>query len=107
MRTYRPQANNPPVAGMRSLWLPDGGVNGPPSPLAAAGQQLAEVRASGPDPVGVAEQVHRQLLDHRGQADEGNQVGDRKSTRLNSSHVSISYAVFCLKKKIVCYISSD
>src|SRR5207249_12070676 len=28
------------------------------------------------------------------------QRGDRKSTRLNSSHVSISYAVFCLKKKI-------
>src|SRR5438128_7132994 len=26
-------------------------------------------------------------------------VGDRKSTRLNSSHGSISYAVFCLKKK--------
>src|SRR5437868_15493988 len=26
-------------------------------------------------------------------------VPDRKSTRLNSSHVSISYAVFCLKKK--------
>src|SRR5699024_12882605 len=28
-----------------------------------------------------------------------NAVEDRKSTRLNSSHVSISYAVFCLKKK--------
>src|SRR5438067_8856970 len=32
---------------------------------------------------------------------------DRKSTRLNSSHVSISYAVFCLKKKktkfIMCF----
>src|SRR5690625_6441960 len=27
-------------------------------------------------------------------------VQDRKSTRLNSSHVAISYAVFCLKKKI-------
>src|SRR5690349_23944056 len=27
-------------------------------------------------------------------------VEDRKSTRLNSSHVEISYAVFCLKKKI-------
>src|SRR5690349_23712884 len=27
---------------------------------------------------------------------------DRKSTRLNSSHVEISYAVFCLKKKNVC-----
>src|SRR5690606_40270550 len=26
---------------------------------------------------------------------------DRKSTRLNSSHVKISYAVFCLKKKII------
>src|SRR3989442_6026174 len=29
----------------------------------------------------------------------GLRVGDRKSTRLNSSHVRISYAVFCLKKK--------
>src|SRR3989442_10496167 len=27
------------------------------------------------------------------------EIGDRKSTRLNSSHVRISYAVFCLKKK--------
>src|SRR5256885_13307962 len=27
-------------------------------------------------------------------------AGDRKSTRLNSSHLVISYAVFCLKKKI-------
>src|SRR5207248_11774589 len=27
-------------------------------------------------------------------------LGDRKSTRLNSSHRTISYAVFCLKKKI-------
>src|SRR5580765_8699257 len=29
-------------------------------------------------------------------------MGDRKSTRLNSSHPSISYAVFCLKKKTAC-----
>src|SRR5258705_4444302 len=28
-----------------------------------------------------------------------NKPGDRKSTRLNSSHLGISYAVFCLKKK--------
>src|SRR3712207_8804760 len=27
---------------------------------------------------------------------------DRKSTRLNSSHANISYAVFCLKKKKIC-----
>src|SRR5438067_10010566 len=30
---------------------------------------------------------------------KGRDASDRKSTRLNSSHVSISYAVFCLKKK--------
>src|SRR5439155_22658695 len=30
---------------------------------------------------------------------------DRKSTRLNSSHVAISYAVFCLKKKSTTYAS--
>src|SRR3712207_8781613 len=29
----------------------------------------------------------------------GARPGDRKSTRLNSSHANISYAVFCLKKK--------
>src|SRR3712207_8435264 len=34
------------------------------------------------------------LVDHR----QGGR-GDRKSTRLNSSHANISYAVFCLKKK--------
>src|SRR6267378_5071606 len=30
---------------------------------------------------------------------DAHQLADRKSTRLNSSHVEISYAVFCLKKK--------
>src|SRR2546429_9993887 len=33
-------------------------------------------------------------------------TGDRKSTRLNSSHGYISYAVFCLKKKKLCVTSS-
>src|SRR3712207_8026647 len=33
------------------------------------------------------------------QGDKGNDPTDRKSTRLNSSHANISYAVFCLKKK--------
>src|SRR5256885_8183582 len=32
-------------------------------------------------------------------ADPGDRLQDRKSTRLNSSHLVISYAVFCLKKK--------
>src|SRR5258705_8287519 len=46
------------------------------------------------------------LVDHlllsRGRDDLANvasPVSDRKSTRLNSSHLGISYAVFCLKKK--------
>src|SRR5437773_5726820 len=41
------------------------------------------------------------------------QTADRKSTRLNSSHITISYAVFCLKKKkkdklpfIICILSN-
>src|SRR6267142_4579390 len=34
-------------------------------------------------------------------------VRDRKSTRLNSSHMSISYAVFCLKKKKISYIAGE
>src|SRR5690242_21290767 len=38
------------------------------------------------DSTGAAVGIHRYIL-------------DRKSTRLNSSHMSISYAVFCLKKK--------
>src|SRR3712207_7645239 len=33
-------------------------------------------------------------------------LGDRKSTRLNSSHANISYAVFCLKKKNIYYTIS-
>src|SRR5690606_40813397 len=43
--------------------------------------------------------VLRHLLD-RSEAEVAAELGtDRKSTRLNSSHVKISYAVFCLKKK--------
>src|SRR5438477_8703420 len=39
-------------------------------------------------------------FDHLGRSHFGDCQGeDRKSTRLNSSHMSISYAVFCLKKK--------
>src|SRR3712207_8624769 len=37
--------------------------------------------------------------DPEGKHGEFPSIGDRKSTRLNSSHANISYAVFCLKKK--------
>src|SRR5690349_22149140 len=43
-----------------------------------------------------AARAHR---DRRSVLDPGPATQDRKSTRLNSSHVEISYAVFCLKKK--------
>src|SRR5688572_31281104 len=44
--------------------------------------------------VGIGERHDQRLLGHLLE-----QLGDRKSTRLNSSHSQISYAVFCLKKK--------
>src|SRR6266511_5676449 len=48
---------------------------------------------------GLAKQPGKRDL-RRGQAAlAGDRAEDRKSTRLNSSHVKISYAVFCLKKK--------
>src|SRR2546422_2806472 len=44
--------------------------------------------------------VRRQAVqEDRPRVRELHQIGDRKSTRLNSSHGYISYAVFCLKKK--------
>src|SRR3712207_8057725 len=56
----------------------------------------AHARAPGRAPRAVApHQVRRRLRPRRGRARPS---GDRKSTRLNSSHANISYAVFCLKK---------
>src|SRR5690625_5521258 len=52
--------------------------------------------------LGVHDAAGRQHLSGREVAEVGGNRGraeDRKSTRLNSSHVAISYAVFCLKKK--------
>src|SRR5438477_6583050 len=57
-----------------------------------------------PDPIGL-ELVSASVGVFRGEIDErlfgvpSDLRADRKSTRLNSSHMSISYAVFCLKKK--------
>src|SRR2546430_13478859 len=44
-------------------------------------------------------------LDFKALAEAGSMLGDRKSTRLNSSHSQISYAVFCLKKKKSKYVT--
>src|SRR2546430_12027017 len=60
-------------------------------------RRLAE-RARGREPL--AEPGDRLVLRHHPPGARSLHVGqDRKSTRLNSSHSQISYAVFCLKKK--------
>src|SRR5262245_62272219 len=75
--------------------LPPGTYNNPVS-----GSKLYEVQVA-PPVIGTpcSELPHVDTL--RGDAPSGPRVGspDRKSTRLNSSHLGISYAVFCLKKK--------
>src|SRR2546427_7456571 len=57
--------------------------------------------------VGDIDRIRNAARKVKAEVDRGNEVavvtsamsGDRKSTRLNSSHSQISYAVFCLKKK--------
>src|SRR3712207_6999094 len=72
-----------------------------PQPAERAGQPepLGGLAAAGLEPKAAAQVAQR----HQGGAEVavgGRQLRqDRKSTRLNSSHANISYAVFCLKKK--------
>src|SRR6266498_4302512 len=84
----------------------DGGCGGLSLPLAwalgAAATSAANIRASAmlfvtiidSPPPSIVIRVGRYPRNARPMPE-----GDRKSTRLNSSHVRISYAVFCLKKK--------
>src|SRR5438094_4948395 len=46
--------------------------------------------------------LHRGWINLKSAITGGDEHADRKSTRLNSSHRTISYAVFCLKKKTTC-----
>src|SRR3712207_7151981 len=71
------------IAALRLLLLGD-----------RAGRGVHDLRGAGPGP------RLRQGPRRRGRAPLVlPRMGDRKSTRLNSSHANISYAVFCLKKK--------
>src|SRR6266700_6228234 len=78
----------------------------------AGGAALLRAQPSGRRPgcSGLPARRHADLRDARAAGPErrrrlsggplaGRALADRKSTRLNSSHVKISYAVFCLKKK--------
>src|SRR5438034_1753994 len=71
------------------------GPRGPGAGLAA--QQEVQRQAPVPDRAG--RQRVRAVRGGQGRGAARVVDGDRKSTRLNSSHTVISYAVFCLKKK--------
>src|SRR3712207_7365892 len=81
----------------RSLGLASGaGIGGRRSPTALFG--CAASATALPDSTAHLRPHHEasvQSTDHHSY-----RTRDRKSTRLNSSHANISYAVFCLKKKI-------
>src|SRR5690625_55787 len=62
----------------------------------AVNNVLAKAFRSEVKPVEIASATRR-AMDHRAAAVTRGRTVDRKSTRLNSSHVAISYAVFCLK----------
>src|SRR5438067_6656997 len=75
-----------------------------PMRIGIAEQQhgLEKAHAGVPHARRTAEARQDHLADHRLYQEQqagADEQRDRKSTRLNSSHVSISYAVFCLKKK--------
>src|SRR5258708_23540526 len=78
--------------------------------LRAHGDAVAD--GDGPEDLGHGPRLAQGGLRPRGEGVEPEVAGgDRKSTRLNSSHQIISYAVFCLKKKkttrLVAFISPD
>src|SRR2546427_3611894 len=67
-----------------------------PRQVAGVGAEVAIMRV---DTEGHASPFGRMIALHGGGFWVDEADGDRKSTRLNSSHSQISYAVFCLKKK--------
>src|ERR1017187_4829727 len=76
-------------------------------PAAHVGGEVAPVNAvfphvqqqKSPDRAGIKKISHFEIHAPRAAAACAGRIIDRKSTRLNSSHRCISYAVFCLKKK--------
>src|SRR3712207_6891530 len=72
-------------------------------PISSAGFATVNVRAAGGaavgDEFGDCEGSGTLIVSSTGSDSRLVTASDRKSTRLNSSHANISYAVFCLKKK--------
>src|SRR2546430_4254538 len=69
------------------------------SDIAALAEAHRELLVADPEVLRSPEKYFDQIVEIDLSALEPHVVGDRKSTRLNSSHSQISYAVFCLKKK--------
>src|SRR5437899_9235673 len=95
---YRSSSRSIPLTAITTIYtlslhdaLPIYSRNAPPTPLARAHRRdHRRRRDSHVDP-------HHGYRD--GGDDPAGELSDRKSTRLNSSHLGISYAVFCLEKK--------
>src|SRR5690554_6029151 len=100
-RITRPSVQNPVAAlheaeriGDRILQLQAGGG----AAAAEKRQPVAEQNRHGGQGQSVEQAMAQEAADQMGIVHVA-VMKDRKSTRLNSSHVRISYAVFCLKKK--------
>src|SRR5690606_42084967 len=104
----------PPFPSTVHLRLPQRSTHFPYTTLFRSGHAAAPVPEYG-NHQRDQDQRDQRSVEHLGR-DEGltqengirrHEFGDRKSTRLNSSHVKISYAVFCLKKKTNRTASTD
>src|SRR3712207_5428287 len=100
------------LARWQDLRLPPRAPGGSLRRLEALRPRLARTQpiqrdGRGPGLLGRAERLTGERFEVFGEAAPGDLlqarstylIGDRKSTRLNSSHANISYAVFCLKKE--------
>src|SRR5690606_40590178 len=98
--THPPRPYLPPFPTRRSSDLPDELGKGPPVETRTSalhpGSTIRSARGSTNCPAAPSESASASAATSRRKP-----APDRKSTRLNSSHVKISYAVFCLKKKQV------
>src|SRR5256885_5404833 len=81
------------AVGIHVNFAPDADVNNNPA------NPIINIRSFGEDPRTVSRLVTEYVRGLHDHAMLATLKQDRKSTRLNSSHLVISYAVFCLKKK--------
>src|SRR5690606_41377475 len=91
-RRPRPAPARPAAPGAPCRWRPPARVPGP-----RAGRR-GDRSPGGSGQLGLLG-LHLAVVGEPQPHEDADDAVDRKSTRLNSSHVKISYAVFCLKKK--------